>query len=370
MKKVTVIGGGLAGLLTAIQLNRAKIEVQLFEKKGYPFHRVCGEYISNEVVPFLKSLKLFPEVLHPSFINSFQLTAINGKSVILPLDRGGFGISRYAFDHWLFQIAQQEGVEVFQNSEVNSVSYHDDQFEFSTLQGKFSTDVIIGSFGKRSRLDKTMKRSFIKKRSPYIGVKYHLRTHHPANLIALHNFKDGYCGISNVENGITNLCYLSHSDNLKKTGNIKAMEEQVLYKNPLLKNIFLHAEFLFAAPETINEISFETKEPVSNHVLMCGDAAGMITPLCGNGMAMAIHSSKLLSELVVEFCNNPSFTRSALEKRYEAAWSQQFATRLWIGRQLQHLFGSNFASNLAVGLAQRTRPTARYLISKTHGTPI
>jgi flavin-dependent dehydrogenase len=29
-------------------------------------------------------------------------------------------------------------------------------------------------------------------------------------------------------------------------------------------------------------------------MLMIGDTAGLIHPLCGNGMAMAIHSAKLL----------------------------------------------------------------------------
>ena len=70
------------------------------------------------------------------------------------------------------------------------------------------------------------------------------------------------------------------------------MERQVLLKNPHLKRIFSEADFVFGRPEVINEISFETKDPVENHILMAGDAAGMITPVCGNGMAIAIHSGK------------------------------------------------------------------------------
>ena len=42
--------------------------------------------------------------------------------------------------------------------------------------------------------------------------------------------------------------------------------------------------------------SFAPKKPVEEHILMSGDAAGLITPLCGNGMAMAIRSAKILSE--------------------------------------------------------------------------
>ena len=46
---------------------------------------------------------------------------------------------------------------------------------------------------------------------------------------------------------------------------------------------------------------------------MAGDAAGMITPLCGNGMAMAIHSAKILTDLIIEHGNAKSFSHETLE---------------------------------------------------------
>jgi 2-polyprenyl-6-methoxyphenol hydroxylase-like FAD-dependent oxidoreductase len=200
-------------------------------------------------------------------------------------------------------------------------------------------------------------------------VKYHIRTDHPPDLIALHNFKDGYCGLSNIEGGKTNLCYLSHRHHLKHYGNLQAMEEAVLFKNPFLKSIFRNSEFLFEKPETINEISFETKSPVEQHILMTGDAAGMITPLCGNGMAMAIHSSKILSEQVIRFCNDPRYTREQLERDYTRSWKAIFEERLWAGRQIQRLFGSEWASNGVVNIARYGKPLALWLVKKTHGKP-
>jgi menaquinone-9 beta-reductase len=170
-----------------------------------------------------------------------------------------------------------------------------------------------------------------------------------------------------VEDGKTNLCYLSHNDNLKKYHSIKEMEEQVLFRNPFLKSIFQNSDFLFEKPETINEISFETKQPVEDHILMAGDAAGMITPLCGNGMAMAIHASKIVSGLTIKFCLGEKYSRAQLEEDYTRSWTNQFAQRLWTGRQIQNLFGSEWTSNLAVNLALHAKPIANFLIGKTHG---
>ena len=48
---------------------------------------------------------------------------------------------------------------------------------------------------------------------------------------------------------------------------------------------------------------------------MCGDTAGMIHPLCGNGMGMAIASARLASELVLKFLNGEIKTRESLEKQ-------------------------------------------------------
>jgi flavin-dependent dehydrogenase len=350
-----------------LQLVRAGVAVEVFEKKSYPFHRVCGEYISLETLSFLKSLSVYPDKFNPPQIRRLQLTSVNGKSVILPLDLGGFGISRYHFDHFLFEKAKAEGVVFRENTEVDTVNFMDNHFECQTLTNVYQADLVIGSFGKRSKLDVHLKRGFIKKRSPYLGVKYHIRTEHPPDLIALHNFKGGYCGISNIEDGKTNLCYLSHNDNLKKHHSIKEMEEQVLFRNPFLKSIFKNASFLFDKPETINEISFETKNPVENHILMAGDSAGMITPLCGNGMAMAIHASKILSERVIKFCDDETYTRNQLEEDYIKAWTKQFARRLWAGRKMQRLFGSEWASDFSVNLALYAKSAANFLISKTHG---
>jgi flavin-dependent dehydrogenase len=55
---VAIIGGGLGGLSLAIQLARKNFSVILFEKEKYPFHKVCGEYISMESWGFLEDLGL------------------------------------------------------------------------------------------------------------------------------------------------------------------------------------------------------------------------------------------------------------------------------------------------------------------------
>jgi menaquinone-9 beta-reductase len=368
LKQVVIIGGGLSGLIAAYSLAAKNIFVTVIEKRTYPFHRVCGEYVSNETVPFLKKIGLYPEEFNPPFIDQLQLTSVSGREAVLNLDLGGFGISRYVLDQFIYEKAKQRGVKFYLDTEVEAVLYSKNAFSIQVREKTFYADVVIGSFGKRSKLDTSLKREFIRKRSPYVGIKYHIRTNHPANRISLHNFKDGYCGISNIEDGKSTLCYLTHRDSLKRSGTIKQLEESVLYRNPFLKSIFTESQFLFEKPEVVNEISFEAKGAIEDHILMSGDAAGMITPLCGNGMAMAIHAAKTVSEQVAVFCDD-RISREEMERRYAHEWNTLFSKRLWAGRQIQKLFGNEWASNLAVDLARYAKPVAGFLVKKTHGTP-
>ena len=245
-------------------------------------------------------------------------------------------------------------------------------FFISAGEKKMITPLVIGAFGKRTNLDQKLNRDFFYKRSPFLAVKFHIRANLPQDLIQLNNYKDGYCGVSKVDGNRWCMCYLAHRDDLRKYGNLAALEENVIRRNPFLNRIFAEAEFLLDKPEVINEISFEKKLPVEQHILMSGDTAGMIAPLCGNGMTMAIHSAKILSEKIKEFYQPAQFNadkRSMLEAAYTQAWNRQFAARLWTGRQMQKLFGKNQATNLTLRALNHLPRVANFLISQTHGKP-
>lgn len=366
---VVIVGGGLAGLVSALALAQGGLQVTLIEKGAYPFHRVCGEYVSNEVLPYLRTLGVELSALGPSRISRFLLSSPTGRTLEAKLDLGGFGLSRYTLDHHLYQLAQQQGVQFKLRKVAQEVTFADDAFTVMLSGGEaLHAQVVLGAYGKRSSLDRQLNRSFFWSRSPYIGVKYHIRYDSPRDLIALHNFKDGYAGISAIEDDRYCFCYLTTRQNLKQHGSIAAMERAVLYRNPHLRRIFETAEFLYKQPEVINEISFATKTCIENHMLMCGDAAGMIAPLCGNGMAMAIHSGKIAAERVLLYFRY-RHSRQQLESGYRHIWKQQFGSRLAVGRSVQHLFGSPILSEIAVGTLKHIPLATRQIMRMTHGQP-
>jgi len=381
---MAIVGGGLAGLALSIQLAKEGFSVVLLEKEKYPFHRVCGEYISFESWNFLEELGVPLSDWDLPLIKQVMVSAPNGNSLEQPLPLGGFGISRYTLDHYLYQIAVRVGVTVLQESKVEevvfenggvgrfSVSYHSASLAASPVQVLIAR-MVCGCYGKRSNLDVKWKREFVQQKpnklNNYIGVKYHVRYSMPDQLIALHNFSQGYCGISRVEDNRYCLCYLTTANNLKKSNNsIDAMESSILQQNPHLNKIFSEAEFLFQSPVTIAQISFAKKSLVEDHVLMLGDAAGMITPLCGNGMSMALHASKLAFEFTREFLAG-AMNRDEMEIRYQMEWKKHFARRLQTGRFIQSMFGKTWTSNVFIRSMKPFPKLTRSLIRQTHGEP-
>ncbi|CAM3936983.1 NAD(P)/FAD-dependent oxidoreductase [Flavobacterium cucumis] len=367
--EISIIGGGLAGLTAAIDLLNRNFKVVVFEKNEYPKHKVCGEFISNEVLPYLEKLGLQIESLQPTQINKTELSTHSGKIIEAKLPLGGFGISRYKLDAYLAEkVIERGGTIVFDT--VTAVAFSENNFSIVTQSNEvFQSKVVLGAFGKRSNLDKELKRGFMQQKSPWLGVKAHYKGNFPNDLVGLHNFYGGYCGISKVENNTINICYLVQFESFKKYKNITDFQENVLYQNKKIKKILKEATLVFDKPITISQISFEDKSKIENHIIMLGDSAGLIHPLCGNGMAMAIHSAKIACDLVSDFLQN-KITRPDMETRYVEIWDKMFKRRLQFGKFLSKLLLNPYITQVTLNVLIVFPFILPIIIKKTHGRPL
>lgn len=367
---IIIIGGGLAGLVSAIHLSKSGLSVLVIEKNEYPKHKVCGEYISNEVLPYLQYLDADPMTTGAKKITRFLLSTTRGACTETKLPLGGFGVSRYTLDHFLCQKALQNNCKVIQDT-VADIRFENDLFTISTKEGQiFEAELVIGAFGKRSNIDIKLNRAFVKSKSPFVAVKTHLQGDFPEDLVALHNFKGGYCGVSQVENGNLNVCFMADYKSFQQYKNIESFREEVLFENPHLRAVFENSTPVFEQPLTISQISFSDKAPVEDHILMCGDAAGMIHPLCGNGMAMAIHSAKIASELIIAYFEKKIRSRNELETAYARQWNQTFRKRIATGRFLQKFFGRDDLARAIMYGVTHIPGILPAIIRRTHGKPL
>lgn len=367
---VIIVGGGLAGLTSAVHLSKKGLSVLLIEKNTYPKHKVCGEYVSNEVLPYLKALGFDPFDFGAKNITDFTFSTPKNQVITAKLPTGGFSISRYCMDWELSKKARAHGTEIRHES-VTDITFNTNAFTVSTAKGTtYTAEFVIGSFGKRSNLDVKMNRPFIQKNAPFLGVKAHYKGTFADHAVGLHNFKGGYCGISKVETDLVNVCYITNYKAFKKYKDIAAFEQHVLHQNTFLKKMFTEFNIAFEKPLTIAQVSFATKQPVENHILMCGDSSGMIHPLAGNGMSMAIRAAQMVSLLLLKYNSGELQSREELEQKYTKAWNNEFQSRLKAGHLIAKLFRLGWFSELIMLFLKTIPCVLPYIIKKTHGKPM
>jgi flavin-dependent dehydrogenase len=368
MYDVAIIGGGLAGLSLSIDMKNRGYHVIVIEKGTYPRHKVCGEYISMESHNYLLNICPALSTIDLPLIHNFKLTTGSNHEFNTPLELGGFGISRYLLEEMLFKEAEKRGVKFMLNVKAQDINFDSNKENYciKTNGGNVYAALVCNSTGRKSNLKTSGKKN---SGINYVGVKYHIKIPRNPNLVEIHNFPGGYCGISNIEEDKSCLCYIVNAKSLNKANNsIPELEKTVLYKNSNLEKIFTTAEFVFKEPVTISGINFLIKEPATDDSFFLGDAAGSMAPIIGNGMSMGLRSASVLADNMDQYFLK-KITKQQLVKEYTRFWNNEFSTRIKLSRHLQHLSEYSFLTNRTIGLFNLFPSLAKGVIKQTHGKP-
>ncbi|MBI5667823.1 MAG: NAD(P)/FAD-dependent oxidoreductase [Chloroflexi bacterium] len=371
---VAIIGGGLAGCSAAIYLARQGARVVLLEAKNYPHHKVCGEVLSPECGVLLDGLGLTEWLgqRQPAAIDTVEITSPSGAHWEARLPGTALGISRYALDHALAEQAACHGVDLQTETTVTGVQGTlEDSLRLTTRSpagsSAITARVVIGAYGKHSRLDHTLNRAFTRQPQPFVGLKAHFDGPRLPCRIELHTFPGGYCGLSEIENGKINACLLVQNDVFRQAGSIPAFLAWMQQQNPRLAAWFASARLISDRWYSISQIPFVDKTVVDRDVLMTGDAAGLIAPLAGNGMAMALRGAHLAAEHAISFLRHER-TAADLRRQYAADWQREFRLRLRLGRLLQAFLLRPQPLALGLHLVKAMPPLGHFFIHNTRDT--
>lgn len=367
---VVIIGGGISGLALCIDLKKRGYSVAVIEKGNYPRQKVCGEYISMESFNYLHAICPTLKDLNLPLITNFKLSSTGNKQFTTALGQGGFGISRYLLEELLFIEAKKLGVIFMLNTKANEISYDENRelYSVKTNIETITAQLVCNSSGRKSNLETQNNHKNLNETN-YVGIKYHIKLDRQQDLIEIHNFPGGYCGISNIEDGKSCVCYIVNSEKLKSTNNsIQEMESTFLFQNKNLKNIFSSAEFILKEPVTISGINFKIKKTISDGSFLLGDAAGSIAPITGNGMSIGLRSAFTLAENIDMYFSK-KITKEQLISNYMKFWNNEFSARIKLSRHFQKLSENPFLTNRTIGIFNLFPFLAKNLIKLTHGKP-
>jgi flavin-dependent dehydrogenase len=248
-------------------------------------------------------------------ITRVSLVVANGKSVqsfvagMSSEAEWAMSLSRARFDQILFDRARETGTICMEGVAVRGCAIDDSgsgRVEALSLKDgrkiSFKAPIIVDASGRQSRL-------MVGKRERVAGRQgsrlYALKAHFNGiegitDQVELHFFREGYGGMSLVEGGLVNLCFIVNEQALRNAGGDPAQVVSATLMNNRLARERLRAAQIVGKWHSAGPLTFGRRRLARHGVIAIGDASGMIDPFTGTGIQIALRTGEMVADAVVK----------------------------------------------------------------------
>jgi len=392
---VIIVGGGPAGASASVHLATRGARVLLLEREKFPRPKLCGEFISPECLGHFARLGVLEEMLSAggAQIAETQFFAQSGRRTGVPsawfgqgagvFESAALGLSRAEMDERLLSRARAVSVEVLEEAQVVGLLFEDEQricgvrVQWGGAELHLKAAVTIDATGRARALARRIEQrgetvsagrraethESSKKRMPLVAFKTHLENAGGGEGICeIYFYRGGYGGLSRVENGLSNLCFIATAGDVRaRASDAERVMREIVASNAraaeTLREARVRSGWVAVALE-----SFGRREVVpAEGLLTVGDAASFIDPFTGSGMLMALEGGELASEEIMRAL--PGLRAGAafasLAHNYRARYRACFAARLRVCSLLRRAaFAPRFVTEAgiaALGASERAR---------------
>jgi flavin-dependent dehydrogenase len=310
--QITIVGGGLAGLVLGIGLRQRGVPVTIWEAGRYPRHRVCGEFICGRGLDTLSGLGLRELLIESGARTAHTAAFFVGRSGSppRPVAPPALCLSRFEMDAALAARFRELGGELREQQRWQSAE---------------PGEGVVCASGRRL--------PGVDGRWRWVGLKAHFRNVSLKADLEMHAVAGGYVGLCRVEGGKVNACGL--------------FRRQAGQPQPLAHR----AEHLRGAPGTalherlaggaldegswcaVAGFSLRPARAASQPGCRVGDALTMIPPLTGNGMSMALEAAELALEPLAAYSQGRtdwSEAQRAVARLCDRAFARRLAWAKWL----------------------------------------
>jgi flavin-dependent dehydrogenase len=382
---VAIAGAGPAGTSAAIQLALSGARVLLVEEKKFPRAKLCGEFISPECLAHFQRLGVMEQMTAAAGVALSETVFYSrwGNSVAVPSEwfKAGtqaLGLSRREMDLQLLERAKSAGVVVLEETHASRPVYEDNvvrgiHMKAGNAGRTYEALVTIDATGRTRSLARHLDPPRVnrdRQKSSLVAFKVHLENARVASgACEIYFYKRGYGGLSGVEGGVSNLCFIVAAADVRSLGSDpERVLKEVVMKNSraayTLAEARTHTAWLSVALESFGR---RTLVPAAG-MLAAGDAAAFIDPFTGSGMLMALESGQLAADVIMRrlarLQRGDGF--ASLANEYRAEYHRRFDSRLRVSGLLRRaaffpnlaeaaIFLSGASSGLRRKLARATR---------------
>ena len=344
-----VIGGGIAGGSLGIHLTRNGWKTLILEKKEFPRHKTCGEFMSPESSEMLEQLGLpsFQTFVTGSPIMKTEVIFRHGKKIDSLLPSPAWGISRYELDSLLLETARNAGAKTWHGVVASSIEHKGGCFIIHIKNEQKQVEAIRSKcvFGAWGHSKNDMCSSLMKPKSKqknqklhYIGLKAHYTGIVPRECVELYFCDGGYVGINPIENNVVNVAGLVSLCTVQamKLNRIDDILQNIAKSNPKLEHRLAGGTAINSSQTAQAPVVLSKKVLPWGVIPHVGDAAVMIPPLCGDGMSIALRSSLRCSEIASPYLRG-EITFDQWKKTHIQTMNTEFHNLVQRGRRLHQL---------------------------------
>ena len=335
MKPITIciLGGGPAGLATALALRKYGFDVTVLEATSYNSYR-AGEHIIAESLPFIEALQIPGRIIENNSIRCYAVDSVWGGNKLHTRDSifnvygEGFLLSRPALDRELAAYVQSQEVDLKVNAKVKSLGFEDGRWLVNYLSKigieTLTVDFLIDATGKNSQF------------AAALGAKKYRYD----NLIGITSFfkpkedkpvQNGVILVEAVENGwwystvlqddTLVAMFMTDGNLLNKPVSLEENFQAFIDLSKRTKGILNNYRRVGKA-RAVSAISQIQSKLVGERYLAVGDAAWSVDPLSSQGIFKAITMGTKAAEAVqAYFANDPlalqTYEREFTEMFYE-----------------------------------------------------
>jgi flavin-dependent dehydrogenase len=377
---VIIAGGGPAGASAAIHLARGGVRVLLLEQKKFPRAKLCGEFISPECQTHFEKLGVAGAMVAsgPSLLDETVFYSSKGHHVAVPSKwfggRAAFGLSRAVMDEVLLRSAQENGAVVHEGVSITEPVLNGERVvgvrvKIDGSHREFRAPITIDATGRSRILSRKIGReNGNNKRPSLVAFKAHFtKTKVAPGACEIYFYPGGYGGLSTVEAGTSNLCFIISAEHVKRcSSDPETVLRECVMKNRraahTLETAEVCSEWLSASWERFGR---QRPSPAPG-LLSIGDSAAFIDPFTGSGMLMAFESGELVAQVVLRDKHAPS---ASLEAGYTASYRRAFDSRLRICGLLRRAAFSPRLAELSIAICGVSERFRNRLVRATRAHP-
>lgn len=283
MTDLVVVGGGPAGLATAIRTRLAGLSVTVLDRSHPPVDKPCGEGLMPDAVARLREIGVEPRGVPFRGIRYFDgATLAEG---VFP-GQGGLGVRRTELHGAFVQRAEEVGVDLHWGVKASGLGSEG----VETEQGTFLARWIVGADGLRSQVRSWAGLDREAGAFRRFGVRRHFAMAPWSDFVEVYWGPECEAYVTPVAADQVGIAFLWSQG--------KAGFDDLLERIPALKAKIAGAPFSSKDRGT-GPLHQRVRGVRRGNVALVGDAAGYLDAITGEGLAVALHESAALAEAIV-----------------------------------------------------------------------